>query len=1030
MKQFLAPLILGLSLILFLTSCTNVFESGSENLRKEKKAAAVNTKSSTSSIKTPSKKYINLSGEINLSGAYPLSIKEQVEANKKSLKIPAEAVLDTQATEEERARSALPKLPLSTTTEYYVVAKAAGKEDVYGTVDQTAKTYTLANIELNVDWTIEAGLRYRADPDKILMKDSFPKKFTESDLAVTSYSFTLKPNATSGKGELTLEITIPAAPNDTIKKVTAVAVNDGGFTNADTWNSLNIVPAISDNVVTLTHSEVPSGSYNVVFTFWNNENLDIAFPLYTTVQNINIFANMGTTDWADGGNTFGAIDNANGTFIITSSVLQHYSTTQIYVGNPGTVGEGLPGKTPSNSNGGGPYEPLATIEGALSLIEAQNIAANSYTIHISGTYTAAAAGDFVRLENSLNGKAASITLLGQTGLDNAGRPRDIINANTKGSALSINTSVPVTIKNLEIKNGSSTQGGGIYAGTGSKVTLSDGALLSSNAATSEGGAVYVADDAVSFTISGSAKIPYGGSIKNNDVYLSSGKTVNVAGSITSADKTRITPNAWNRNRVVITGTAATSNVNHFQMTDPDFDLVAKDGSIVLSSPIYVAGAAGTGSSLPSGFGFDYGLSKADGGLGTKSHPYVTINEALSEEFTDSSYTGDAVITLVGTYKGNLEISGTTINAGQVIIKAPESGPAAVTDSVTIDANGAGTALTVNTAKPVTIQNIKITGGNAAADNGGGINIEDGSVTLTGNTRVTGNSAENGGGVYIATGKTLVMKGNSKIDANTATTAGGAVYQGGTFQISENAWLPGSGNEKENDVFLKKKNDIVTDNNINTIEVAGELNLQSGATSVATVTPELWKRGIQILTVPEGSSSTLTDVKDYFKVSGPEDDGWENILSDSDKKVIINAPFYIKADGDNTANKGTKSSPFSTIYKAEQFMYNTELDCVINIDGEISCGTTDYARELTGALSDTGGNYFAKSVLLQGANGPDDNGLPKDSIKPASGDTKPGLKIGTEIPVTIQNLLITGASTEDGGGLYLEGNTKVYLKSGV
>lgn len=58
-----------------------------------------------------------------------------------------------------------------------------------------------------------------------------------------------------------------------------------------------------------------------------------------------------------------------------------------------------------------------------------------------------------------------------------------------GSALVINTSVPVTITNLKITGGNSGKGGGIRTAEGSRVSLGDGLLLTENRA-ERGGAIY------------------------------------------------------------------------------------------------------------------------------------------------------------------------------------------------------------------------------------------------------------------------------------------------------------------------------------------------------------------------------------------------------------------------------------------------------------------------------------------------------------------------------------------------------------
>ncbi|WP_191016242.1 hypothetical protein [Treponema zioleckii] len=101
-----------------------------------------------------------------------------------------------------------------------------------------------------------------------------------------------------------------------------------------------------------------------------------------------------------------------------------------------------------------------------------------YEIHISGELSGT---------QSISGEisAKSITLEGN---DNSTCK---LNGNEAGTTLTINTSVPVTIKNLTITGGKneSGNGGGISIGESATVTLADGAVVAGNSA-KLGGGVY------------------------------------------------------------------------------------------------------------------------------------------------------------------------------------------------------------------------------------------------------------------------------------------------------------------------------------------------------------------------------------------------------------------------------------------------------------------------------------------------------------------------------------------------------------
>ncbi|MCR5723777.1 MAG: leucine-rich repeat protein [Treponema sp.] len=106
----------------------------------------------------------------------------------------------------------------------------------------------------------------------------------------------------------------------------------------------------------------------------------------------------------------------------------------------------------------------------------------------------------------------------------------------------------------------------------------------------------------------------------------------------------------------------------------------------------------------------------------------------------------------------------------------------------LDANASGTVLTISTTVPVTVKNLKITGGRASSTHGGGIYVavENAFLTLAQGCLITENTApsKNGGGVYI-TGGRLVLQDDAKVSENEAySEAGGiAVYSTDSYAAS-------------------------------------------------------------------------------------------------------------------------------------------------------------------------------------------------------------------------------------------------------
>lgn len=118
--------------------------------------------------------------------------------------------------------------------------------------------------------------------------------------------------------------------------------------------------------------------------------------------------------------------------------------------------------------------PFATLSKAVTAITGQGrradytivvhgeVLSNSYSLYIGTSY------------------ADSLTICGASGNDT-----DILDGNNSGTVLYIETSVPVTIKNLKITNGNTSRtyyGGGITLYSGN-LTLADGALITNNKST-------------------------------------------------------------------------------------------------------------------------------------------------------------------------------------------------------------------------------------------------------------------------------------------------------------------------------------------------------------------------------------------------------------------------------------------------------------------------------------------------------------------------------------------------------------------
>lgn len=326
----------------------------------------------------------------------------------------------------------------------------------------------------------------------------------------------------------------------------------------------------------------------------------------------------------------------------------------------------------------------------------------------------------------------------------------------------------------------------------------------------------------------------------------------------------------------------------------------------------------------------------------------------------------------------------------------------------------------------------------------GMYVGKGKFTMTGGT-VSGNTAlepENknehswrGAGIYVGADCTAVIS-DGTISSNKAAVKGGGIHiaqsssnltiEGGTIS-GNTAGDYGSGISMDNGSLQFQGGAKVDSNNDvylpigKTIIVSGEL--AEGSDTVAKISVEEWKRGTTVVTA--GTGMTLTEaIRKRFALT---DEDWETKLSASNS-ITIDAPIYVSKNGHNVTtgeNKtaGTKSDPFDTIEHACSLLTDKDTDFTICIDGEVT-GAQSIPNTLT---TGTGGTYKAKSLLLCGANGLDENGVPKDSLNGGFKNNSNGttLKILSNVPVTIKNLKITGGyaaqSSAGGGGIYNKGD---------
>lgn len=308
-------------------------------------------------------------------------------------------------------------------------------------------------------WTITCGLK--TSNGAIVFSDSCQVTIT-NDNPVFSYNF--QPQITEGSGSVNLPITLENGTN--IDHITATCPSSSWNASVDDISSPSLVA-----------SDIPCGSYEVTINFYEASNI----LKYSTTQYITVLNSLTTDTWIS--DESGLI-NDDGVFNLTKSLIDQYIRTIFYIGNTGLGSEGL-GSEPSDTNGSGsPYEPFESLSKAIDLIASTGDSTKNYQIFISGPLKGKQT-----LTSSLDNKAASITIQGLNGLDENKIPKDSLNGNQEDTTLTVETSVPISIKNLKITGGKGVNGGGLYLENQSVVKLLDGTLITENEATS-GGGVY------------------------------------------------------------------------------------------------------------------------------------------------------------------------------------------------------------------------------------------------------------------------------------------------------------------------------------------------------------------------------------------------------------------------------------------------------------------------------------------------------------------------------------------------------------
>lgn len=741
--------------------------------------------SSASASKKPG--YVTLTGTVSVSGAVPKILSDNY---------------DSSSDNDGVSRSAQPGINTSgdgATMEYFARATSGDlvSEGVFGTGAE-AKMFGL-ELQAGIEWTIVVGVREKSTskqiPERTVYLSSTWKVTPDLAAPTISHNFVPVPNTSSGTGSIALKINY----SPSLYEITPKFVDGpSGFEALNVWT-----PIDADGGRIYKMSNIPSGKYELCIDFTNTASHVL---VYSTIQSVTVANGMITDSWvADSSSSAVSPISAAGEFKFDSSaggnaqaLMAAFLGTNLFVGK---VSDDC--AAPDDTNSGNYLSPLKTVTGAVKKIAQAGSGGADYVIRVSGEVSGVGTNSAATITSSLisTSNAKSLTIIGTSG-----DGTDCIkSANSQAPAVNISTNVPITFKKIKIMGSKSGTGEGeaINAFGGSKVTIDEGSLITGGKI-----GVNVTGDSTKVTMKG-------GSFSGNDadVYLESGKVLTVDCNLSDvADKGIVVSlQSWTRGTQFLEagaslGTLSDAIVGKFDFTINGWDTPIYDSNkkAMIDADIFVAGTGAETCVDASG----KACAPADDGntIGNKARPFASIKKAAA--LLDASH---KKIYIDGSI-GKQTISATDLpqnKCSDLLLCGANSLDENGLPKDKIDAGGAenvGSALTISSAVPITIENLKITGGNknytSSSDNpnsGGGISLfENASLSLADGAMVVGNCAAlYGGGIYVPAGASLYMYGTSYIGDNISTTAssnalgtgcsnaasyGGGIYNDGALYL--------------------------------------------------------------------------------------------------------------------------------------------------------------------------------------------------------------------------------------------------------
>ena len=556
-------------------------------------------------------------------------------------------------------------------------------------------------------------------------------------------------------------------------------------------------------------------------------------------------------------------------------------------------------------------------------------------------------------------------------------------------------------------------GGGIcmYDGTLNLV----GGTITGNTGSQGGSGIWVDDDVDAFNVKGKVIV---NNNNNSNIYLSSGKKLNINGALESGTQIGVTLQN-------VSGTFTTGYKTNNPETNPDVYFSTDAGSAIAAD--------------------------ANGEVMVIESDWKFLQKQINE-LDDSA--GGSFLILEKDWKAANNDVPLVIPAGKTIILN--------LNGHKIDAKGfTGTVITVNGTLIIRDTSSEktgvITGGSSAADGGGIYVASTGQLTLESGTISSNKAKGNGGGVY-SEGTVTVSGG--KISNNSSEKDGGGIYNEGTLTISDGEISDNTAKSSGGAVSIKSGTVTVTGGtmtgNTATTYHGGAIYLKGAVLNLYGGTVTGNKAAMEGGGILYGENSTVNVkgspvVKDNTAATG------KNILIRSGNKISIADALSQDAVLD-IAFKGDPVQALTQYYSVtgcvkKNFPYDEgSVELRVGADGElylpevVADKTVNTWDELQAELNDNAND--GKTIAV----GADLNGSDKDRLllegsvrnvtidlcghtvdlkRTSKGETKHVFEAKGGAALTVKDSLrtgiITGGWADNGGGIYVNNDSTVNLQ---